>query len=259
MHHGNENGAVSFCILRDRRETGLNEPVKPMLVVLATLCVPVMTVAQSSPSPYAEKTEASMGLDRAQRRGIQFRLRALGFNPDSPDGLFGPRTRQAIGRWQSSRGEPATGYLDANTPRTLLETGTAADIMSEVLSTAESITDTFRCVLALSAIAGVQAETGDISGAGRSISEALSTARSVTDADDRSGAGKSRRGEGEGRRHVKGPKHHEGKPSPDAASRRAAASGGGVRRLKHGTVLRTCQHDDRFPLPERGGRGGRAG
>ena len=60
----------------------------------------------------ASAVEAGLGLDRATRRLIQQGLRNEGFDPGAPDGLFGPRTREAISRWQQARGVPATGYLD---------------------------------------------------------------------------------------------------------------------------------------------------
>ena len=56
--------------------------------------------------------EEGLGLDRATRREIQQGLEAAGFDLGGADGLFGPRTRSAIRRWQSSRGGRATGYLD---------------------------------------------------------------------------------------------------------------------------------------------------
>ena len=56
--------------------------------------------------------EEGLGLDRAVRRQIQEGLQAVGFDPGGADGMFGPRTRAAIRRWQTSRGERATGYLD---------------------------------------------------------------------------------------------------------------------------------------------------
>ena len=55
--------------------------------------------------------EASLGLDRPTRRLIQQGLRNEGFDPGAPDGLFGPRTRTAIRRWQEARGVRPTGYL----------------------------------------------------------------------------------------------------------------------------------------------------
>ena len=56
--------------------------------------------------------EASLALDRSTRRLIQQGLRNEGFDPGTPDGLFGPRTRAAICDWQQSRGAPPTGYLN---------------------------------------------------------------------------------------------------------------------------------------------------
>ena len=56
--------------------------------------------------------EDGLSLDRAARRAIQEGLQAAGFDPGGADGMFGPRTRTAIRRWQTSRGARATGYLD---------------------------------------------------------------------------------------------------------------------------------------------------
>ena len=56
--------------------------------------------------------EARLGLDRATRRQIQSGLGAEGFDAGMADGLFGPRTRAAVRRWQAARGEQVTGYLD---------------------------------------------------------------------------------------------------------------------------------------------------
>ena len=63
--------------------------------------------------------EEALGLDRAARRAIQEGLQAAGFDPGGADGLFGPRTRSAIRRWQTSRGSRATGYLDASSASSL--------------------------------------------------------------------------------------------------------------------------------------------
>ena len=57
--------------------------------------------------------EEALGLDQAVRRQIQEGLEVAGFDPGVADGVFGPRTRAAIRRWQSSRGGRTTGYLDA--------------------------------------------------------------------------------------------------------------------------------------------------
>ena len=54
---------------------------------------------------------------------IQLGLAAEGFDPGPADGLVGERTRAAIRRWQTSRGEAATGYLEGESAKALLATG----------------------------------------------------------------------------------------------------------------------------------------
>ena len=44
--------------------------------------------------------EAALGLTRADRRLIQSSLAAEGFDPGPADGMFGRRTRAAIGQWR---------------------------------------------------------------------------------------------------------------------------------------------------------------
>ena len=69
--------------------------------------------------------EEGLNLDLAARRQIQQGLAAGGFDPGGADGLFGPRTRAAIRRWQSSRGARSTGYLDGGSAEALRSTGSA--------------------------------------------------------------------------------------------------------------------------------------
>ena len=89
----------------------------------------VATAAQDDPStpqpsvPTPEAVEASLGLERAERRQIQLGLASLGHDPGPADGLFGLGTRGAIGRWQSSRGSEASGHLDAEAAKLLLAAG----------------------------------------------------------------------------------------------------------------------------------------
>ena len=71
-------------------------------------------------APAGEAAEGLLGLKREERRRIQAALSAAGFQLGSPDGLFGPLTRDAIARWQSVNGLQAAGYLDAAAARTLL-------------------------------------------------------------------------------------------------------------------------------------------
>ena len=133
-----ENGAGNRRAGRDLNETAL-PPVgerrrrPPMASVRRTVALPlafvvcVLAVAGVAATPAiaagkslataapqdASAVEASLALDRATRRLIQQRLRNEGFDPGTPDGLFGPRTRAAIREWQQSRGASPTGYLNS--------------------------------------------------------------------------------------------------------------------------------------------------
>ena len=69
--------------------------------------------------------EEGLNLNLSARRRIQQGLAAGGFDPGGADGLFGPRTRAAIRRWQSSRGARSTGYLDGASAEALRSTGAA--------------------------------------------------------------------------------------------------------------------------------------
>ena len=68
-----------------------------------------------------EAVEAAIGLKRSERRRIQIALGASGFDTGGRDGLFGPRTRAAIAKWQASLGKAKTGYLDTKGAMRLLE------------------------------------------------------------------------------------------------------------------------------------------
>ena len=74
--------------------------------------------------------EAALALDRPTRRLIQQGLRNEGFDPGTPDGLFGPRTRAAIRDWQQSRGASATGYLNGAEAELLRTAATNTEPMS---------------------------------------------------------------------------------------------------------------------------------
>ena len=76
--------------------------------------------------------EERLNLERAARRQIQQSLAAGGFNPGGADGLFGPRTRAAIRRWQSSRGARSTGYLDGPSAEALRTAGGAGPAVSAI-------------------------------------------------------------------------------------------------------------------------------
>ena len=69
------------------------------------------------------EAEDALGLDTSARRRVQAGLAEAGFPAGPVDGLFGPGTRSAIGRWQAARGAPPTGYLDAAEAAALSELG----------------------------------------------------------------------------------------------------------------------------------------
>ena len=73
---------------------------------------PASRVAATTAVQVPEAIEAALRLDRDARRRVQQGLQNEGFDPGPPDGLFGPRTREAIRRWQEAREVPPTGYLD---------------------------------------------------------------------------------------------------------------------------------------------------
>jgi hypothetical protein len=60
----------------------------------------------------AEAAEAALGLNPLARTLIERRLDGLGLKPGEADGVFDERTRRAIRRFQQSRNQPRTGYLD---------------------------------------------------------------------------------------------------------------------------------------------------
>ena len=75
------------------------------------------------PEETAKSMEATLGLGIPERRLIQLGLAAEGFDPGDADGLFGGKTRGAIGGWQSSRGEEATEHLDVESAKLLMSSG----------------------------------------------------------------------------------------------------------------------------------------
>jgi len=73
-----------------------------------------------------EKAEASLGLERKERRWVQQGLASLGFEPGPADGLFGNRTRAAIRRYQGEKGFDETGYLTEEQSQALAALGEEA-------------------------------------------------------------------------------------------------------------------------------------
>ena len=61
-------------------------------------------------------------MSAANRRKVQEALRHLGYYRGRVDGIFGPRTRAAIRRFQDSIGSKSTGYLSAVEANRLVST-----------------------------------------------------------------------------------------------------------------------------------------
>ena len=98
---------------------GLRWPMTTVCAVLLTAgaWLPAHGQSGSSPATVAAAPEKSAcetegALTRTQRAQVQQGLNALKFDVGTADGIFGPRTRGGIARWQVSRAEAATGCLD---------------------------------------------------------------------------------------------------------------------------------------------------
>ena len=78
-------------------------------VVSLAIAAAILMVYANPAAQDPQAVEAELGLDRPARRLIQQGLTADGFDPASPDGLFGPRTRTAIRVWQAARAATETG------------------------------------------------------------------------------------------------------------------------------------------------------
>lgn len=59
----------------------------------------------------AQRAERDLGFGREERLSVQRQLTRLGYPSGTPDGVFGGRSRKAIGNWQSENGFQRTGYL----------------------------------------------------------------------------------------------------------------------------------------------------
>ena len=70
-------------------------------------------------------------LTREERMQVQQGLAALGFDAGPADGLFGPRTRSAIGEWQQAKGLEATGYLSREEAEVLAAAGAESPLNIE--------------------------------------------------------------------------------------------------------------------------------
>ena len=187
----------AFAPLARSRLKRLSGPEEtPAAPAAASGDLPADASPAADSSRTAESLEAALGLDRQERRRIQQRLAALGFDPGPADGLFGRGTRGAIGRWQSSQGDEPTGYMDAEAAKTLLAvteppaeaatgerptTGqpvresvpTALHALSRALTAAREVESDILRIAVIAPVAEVLARAGDPEKAAQVRSEAF--------------------------------------------------------------------------------------
>ena len=68
-----------------------------------------------------EAEEMRLRLGPADRQRLQVALTSLGFDTRGDDGVFGPRSREMIARWQKARHQPATGFVTRAQQHALLK------------------------------------------------------------------------------------------------------------------------------------------
>jgi hypothetical protein len=74
---------------------------------------PEMPTGDASARPLAPTAPPPLAASRVQQ--AQARLKAAGFDPGPADGTLGPKTRDALRRYQRTKGLQATGELDTQT------------------------------------------------------------------------------------------------------------------------------------------------
>jgi peptidoglycan hydrolase-like protein with peptidoglycan-binding domain len=74
---------------------------------------PEMPPGDASARPLAPAVPPPSGASRVQQ--AQAHLKAAGFDPGPADGTLGPKTRDALRRYQRTKGLQATGELDEPT------------------------------------------------------------------------------------------------------------------------------------------------
>lgn len=141
-----------------------------------------------------EAAEEALGLKRDHRRLVQSGLALLGFDPGPADGVFGPRTRAAIAKWQASQEKTPTGYLDVEAAKILAREGNEAppsgdqretsrqaamETLTEALRVTGEIEDHGNRTRALSEIGTVLAKSGDTRRAAQTLQLALAAAQRI--------------------------------------------------------------------------------
>jgi class 3 adenylate cyclase/peptidoglycan hydrolase-like protein with peptidoglycan-binding domain len=74
----------------------------------------------------AETMERRLRLEPADRQRLQVALTSLDFDTRGDDGVFGPRSREMIARWQKAHNQPATEFVTGVQQHALLKEAAAA-------------------------------------------------------------------------------------------------------------------------------------
>ncbi len=82
---------------------------------------PVSPPVAVAPDP--SSAERALGLSRLDRVLVQRGLNGLQLDAGPADGLYGPKTRDALRKWQVSKGYSGTGYLTGDQAKALVSTG----------------------------------------------------------------------------------------------------------------------------------------
>jgi hypothetical protein len=113
--------AAAGCAGTPGGGAGTAAPPAPAPVPAAPSAAPA--AAPAAPPPRAEPPPAEAEARPSaplQLRDAQVRLAALGYKPGTADGKPGPRTRDALKRFQRDQGLPQTGQLDTETAQRLM-------------------------------------------------------------------------------------------------------------------------------------------
>ncbi|HTR85207.1 MAG TPA: peptidoglycan-binding protein [Reyranella sp.] len=120
--------STALAAAQEERRKGLaalNEEEKKKQEALAKQAPP----PPPAPPPVAappQPTEPEPVMSQLDRQKLQVALAAQGFDPGTPDGQIGPRTREMIAGWQRKRNEPATGFITKAQLASLLQASAAA-------------------------------------------------------------------------------------------------------------------------------------
>jgi peptidoglycan hydrolase-like protein with peptidoglycan-binding domain/DNA invertase Pin-like site-specific DNA recombinase len=115
---------------RNKGVGGTRAPAATIMVCLALLCVPAVSVAAEpddarakAAAPASEPLAYGAGYGQPhgnpQVRALQRRLRALGLRPGPVDGIYGPLTQAAVERLQRNSGLSIDGIVGSETRRVL--------------------------------------------------------------------------------------------------------------------------------------------